>query len=508
MIEQASLKNNRNEDMNSLRERIVSLERDLKEKTELSEELRNELCDSRLREEKLRTGEKHLRSLYAAMSDLVFVIDLDGCFSEYFQPSLPSLYDSPEKFMGKRFDSKFPHDFAGKLTEAIEQINKTGEIQQFEYPLDIAGEKKWYSANLSNVHDKAGNIDSYLVVAHDITERKTMEETLKNSELKYRELTDLLPQIVFELDLKGNFTFANRFGLESTGYTQEDIDKGINVLQLFIPEEREKIRENIQKILNGIAFEGHEYTILRKDGSTFHALTFANAIIRENKPVGVRGIVLNISVRKETEKGLKEAYNIINRSPVVLFLWKNEEGWPVEFVSDNVQKLFGYTEAEFISGRVSYVESIHPEDQNRVTEEIINYSKEKGIIEFDHKPYRIVTKDGKVNWVDDRTKIRRDEKGRITHYQGIIVDITNRKIAEDKLKQQNEFILNAINSLTHPFYVIDASDFTIKLANSASGLTSTSELTTCHALTHRTNKPCDSKEHLCPLNKVKISKIR
>ncbi|MCK4791069.1 MAG: PAS domain S-box protein, partial [Desulfobacteraceae bacterium] len=145
-----------------------------------------------------------------------------------------------------------------------------------------------------------------------------------------------------------------------------------------------------------------------------------------------------VAERKRAEEDLKEAYDIISRSPAVAFLWKNEEGWPVEFVTDNVEAIFGYTKEEFILGKVVYRKTIHPEDLDRVEEEVQDFSKEKDREGFVREPYRIVTKDGKEKWVEDKTYIRRDKTGRITHYQGIVEDITDRMKAEKELHQEQE----------------------------------------------------------------------
>ena len=139
-----------------------------------------------------------------------------------------------------------------------------------------------------------------------------------------------------------------------------------------------------------------------------------------------------IEARKKAEKAVKEAHTIINRSPAVAFLWKNAEGWPVEFASDNVRDLFGYEVEEFLSGKIPYAQVVHPDDLERLGEEVTRYTKEEGREEFDHEPYRIVTKDGEVKWLDDMTFIRRNEKGEITHYEGIVLDITERMKAEDE----------------------------------------------------------------------------
>ena len=149
-------------------------------------------------------------------------------------------------------------------------------------------------------------------------------------------------------------------------------------------------------------------------------------------------MILDINERKIAQEEVKKSYNrleeleyIINNSPGVVFLWKNSEGWPVEFVSDNVNQ-WGYTPDDFYSGKVTYEEIIYPDDLQRVAEEVEVYSNED-VNNFDQE-YRILTKSGEIRWLDDRSWIRRDSNGEITHYQGIVLDITDRKIAEEALR--------------------------------------------------------------------------
>jgi PAS domain S-box-containing protein len=150
---------------------------------------------------------------------------------------------------------------------------------------------------------------------------------------------------------------------------------------------------------------------------------------------------------QESEEIYREAYEIIKRSPAVTFLWKNEEGWPVEFVSENVEELLGFSADDFISGRVLYAKVVHPGDLERVAGEVAKFSIGIERKRFTHEPYRIVTKDGKIKWLADRTYIRRDEKGRITHYHGIVLDKSSQMQVEKELEARTNDLNERVKEL-------------------------------------------------------------
>ena len=137
----------------------------------------------------------------------------------------------------------------------------------------------------------------------------------------------------------------------------------------------------------------------------------------------------------ELSNKLKEELEIvINNSPVIVFLWKYEEGWPIEFVSKNVIRL-GYDVEDFTSNRILYRDIVYPEDIEKMESEL-NMNVETGCVDYTSE-YRILTKSGEIRWVDERTVIQRNSTGEI-HLQGIILDITEHKKAEDALLQMEE----------------------------------------------------------------------
>ncbi|OYT16576.1 MAG: hypothetical protein B7C24_07085 [Bacteroidetes bacterium 4572_77] len=146
-------------------------------------------------------------------------------------------------------------------------------------------------------------------------------------------------------------------------------------------------------------------------------------------------------------KELSLLKDIINRGPSIVFRWKNEEGWPVEYVSANVKKVFGYTQKEFMQNNIAYIDTIFKEDLNRIIDEVEKNSKTNKS-RFTHKPYRIVNKSNKIVWVDDRTEIIKNKEGEITHYQGVIIDITDSQekkeisILYEQLKKKNKRLIS------------------------------------------------------------------
>jgi PAS domain S-box-containing protein len=139
----------------------------------------------------------------------------------------------------------------------------------------------------------------------DITDKKESRKALKESQKKYRDLAELLPQTIFESNLNGDITFTNRIGLKIFGYTQEDLDRGLNILQLLDPKDHLKALEDSQRSLLMEVLSVEEYTALKKDGTHFPILEYSNAIKQNNKVVGSRGVIVDLTDIKNVENNLK-----------------------------------------------------------------------------------------------------------------------------------------------------------------------------------------------------------
>jgi len=136
-------------------------------------------------------------------------------------------------------------------------------------------------------------------------------------------------------------------------------------------------------------------------------------------------------LEKELE-AIRGTNNLMEKSQAVRFLWKNQENWPVEYVSENVEHIFGYTANEFMSGKIVYSKIIYLDDLQRVENEVNGQSK-VGFYSIKHEPYRIINKKGEIKWLKDITLIKRNKNKEITHFEGIIFDISKQKETEKAL---------------------------------------------------------------------------
>jgi PAS domain S-box-containing protein len=274
------------------------------------------------------------------------------------------------------------------------------------------------------------NDPSVMIAIRDIAERKKAEMEIKNSEKKYSSLVEKSNDGIVILQ-HDHLVFANNKFIEITGYTRtEAIGKpfasflSIEYRRMIIG----KFKRNLEKKLE-TAYK-YEIELLSKAGKKIPA-EINSSIIEHEGRLAYMAIIRDITEQKTREKELlklievqKVLENVIESSPAIVFFWKPDENWPVEFVSENISQ-FGYTAKEFMSGKILYGDIIHPSDLEKMNHGTSRCFQEGGNnISLE---YRILTRSGEVRWIDERSVIKRDAQGRIEYIQGIIVDVTERR---------------------------------------------------------------------------------
>ncbi len=250
----------------------------------------------------LRQSEENYRSLFENTGTATFVAEEDMTVSQVNAKCEELSGYSRDEIVGKMKTTDFiPVEELERIKKYhFERRKKDADIPP-EYELKLTDK----NGNIKNVFIQVGLIpktEQSIASIIDITPLKQAEKALRDSEEKYRELANSLPQYVFEMDENAVITFANRNAFDFFGYTQNDFDKGVNALQMLIPEDQDRAMENMRRRLSGEELGSSEYIAQKKDGTTFHAVVHVNPIIRENKPVGLRGIMVDITDRKLAEE--------------------------------------------------------------------------------------------------------------------------------------------------------------------------------------------------------------
>ena len=298
-------------------------------------------------------------------------------------------------------------------------------------------------------------------------------EALQASVVRYRELAEMLPETIFEINADGRLTYVNTRAFHHFGYTREEFEAGILAVDIVAPQDRPRAIANISRLLQGEDDLGlTEYTVLRKDGSTFPALFHSTPILRDNHPVSLRGFVIDISSLRHTEEELHQARaelerrvqertvefqeansrlmrEVAERRAAESALQKSEERYRtllanlddivytvavsgiITFVSDQVRR-YGYEPEELI-GR-NFSEMVDPRDRDLALQDLKESLQQTEAEEVGKMlEFRLLSQKGEVFWAEERGRLLRDESGNLAGVTGIIRDITERHRREAEL---------------------------------------------------------------------------
>jgi PAS domain S-box-containing protein len=251
----------------------------------------------------------------------------------------------------------------------------------------------------------------------------------RQRDIQYNSIIQATQDAFWYTDMQGNLLDVNDAACKLLGYNRKEMLK-MRISDIDVIEDIEAAATHIQKVKN-FGKDLFETKQRHKNGTIIEVEVSSSYF----NFAGGRLVIFirDITERKKIEERLKQAYQIINESHIVAFIWKNEENWPVTFVSENIKLLWGYPVDDFITGKVPYSSIVYPDDLERVENEVLAASNNRSVKSFEHQPYRIITLDGRILWVSDKTEIIRDNNGNIVQYQGIIEDFTDKKLADESI---------------------------------------------------------------------------
>ncbi|MBI5249276.1 MAG: PAS domain S-box protein, partial [Desulfomonile tiedjei] len=292
--------------------------------------------------------------------------------------------------------------------------------------------------------------DMVLVTMVDITERKKAENELRKSEMRFKNLADLLPQFVYEVNAEGFFTFANQAAMEMSGYTREHIDRGLRLVDVIAPEAAEKAMQGFAKILQGEKIIGQEYLLKALDGKIIPVVSYANPIEQEGKVVGSRGVAVDLTELKGAQEALRHSEatlrTLIEAAPIGIGqVSANRE---LKWTNEMLCKMTGYSSDELIgqSARILYESDEEYSRVGQVKHPLVRQSG-RGSVET-----RFRRKDGTAIEVllSSSSIASRD----LSH--GLVftaMDITERKVLADQLlhSQKMEAVGVLAGGIAHDF---------------------------------------------------------
>lgn len=388
-------------------------------------ELERELADSKEREDKLRAIVEHSKNLfYSHTPDHVLT---------YMSPQTRQYLDcEPEEALVRwtEFVTDNPLNLEGfRITQkAID----TGERQP-PYLLELvakAGRAVWAEVDESPVV-RDGKTIAIVGALTDVTERRRMEAALRESEEKHRAILENIEEGYYEIDTKGRLTFFNDSLCKLFGYSREEL-KGMHLRELTDRETGERGRKAFNEVYTaGRPVEGFAWEITRKDGSRRH-VEASISLMRdaEGLKAGFRGIIRDISHRKEAEDALRESearFRTAFENAAVGMALVSIEGIYLE-ANLAMARMIGYTQAEVIGRPVT--DFTHPDELGRRSQFIDDLLQ--GRIRSGEQERRFIHRSGSVVWTLIWASVQRDQNGRPLNFISLVQDITARKTAEEQ----------------------------------------------------------------------------
>ena len=400
--------------------------------------IHEDITEQKRAEEKLKQTEARYRMLFETTLDAIIIVDEQGFYVDVNESLCRILKTTREKLIGSHFSEYMLEERVEDAQKAFAALKETGTFTG-DFPIRAADgstvELSWNSrANfMPGLH---------VCVVRDITNRRKVEEELRRSEEKYRSLLENANDIIYSHDLQGRYLTINRAGEKITGYTREEILGGLNIGQVVAPEYVEKAKQMIRRKLENPNPTVYELDIITKSSERLTLEVSTRVSFRDGKPVAIEGIARDITERKQVEKEKtrlaaqiekqrKHLQEMVSNVPGVVWeAWgePDESNQRIDFVSEYVETMLGYTVEEWLSTPNFWLTIVHPEDKKEAAASAAaKFNTGKG----GSSRFRWVTKDGRALWVEAQSVIIFDESGKPVGMRGVTMNISERKQKEE-----------------------------------------------------------------------------
>jgi PAS domain S-box-containing protein len=396
--------------------------------------------------QRLLDAQERYRTLIEQIPAITYMEDAATGDAIYTSPQVATLLGYDEDGWGtyEQWAAAIHPDDRERVVEEDRRTNATGDPFRYEYRLLAKdGRVVWVLDEAVLMRDELGVPRYWQGVRFDITARKEAEEQLRDAEQRYRGLIETIPAVTYidTVDELSQAVYMSPQVEDIFGYTAEEWIADNSLWERGLhPDDREAVTELVTRLNEDGAPYHAEYRFVRPDGRIVwvsdHAVVLRDV---EGRPRFSQGVFFDITARREAEEQLRDAEEryraIVEHVPAAIYLDQADRSMRSVYVSPQIEDITGMTPAEWIEDPELWLKLVPAEDREAVSRSYMEAVAQERPWQAE---YRLLTRDGRTIWVHDETTVLRDEQGDPTYLQGVLMDITERKLAEHALRESEQ----------------------------------------------------------------------
>ena len=394
----------------------------------LNEQLQLEILEHKQTEDELRKSEQYNRTLFDESTIGLALCQMNGELVDINPAYAAILGRTVAETLSLSYWEITPEKYAAEEQAQLGRLEKIGRYGPYEKDY-IHADGHLVPVRLSGQILEKGGEQFIWSSVEDITERKKADQALRKSEKDLQTIFNNMQDVFYRADIEGRIIMLSPSAKGLMQYTLEEL-MGQKLADYYVdPDGRNKFLKALEE--GGGSIQGYEAAVRNKHGNHVWISTNAHYFYDDEGNInGVEGAIRDITARKKaeddlknSERGLSEAQRIAHLGSWEWDIITNDLSW-----TDQIFRIFGLEPQEFVPTYPAFLERIHPDDRQSVTDAVENAVSNNQPYEIEH---RIVTPYGEVRHVLEIGEVQYDKNNKPINMIGSVQDVTERKQAED-----------------------------------------------------------------------------